>query len=188
MTLRIAHALALFCLMAMAGCATAPASTQESVTETTAEAPAVAVQYLQGEMVTTSPDGATPFGPPTPVIVKRVIDGAKGQILEDSWHGGEHHKSTMTLRAGTLIFDATNDKKTYEGTMTFATEDWLRGSVTYDIKMSDQSGTLTGTGAWEGDTYNTVKVFSDPTGTPQAKMTEALTIITEEAFNAAAPK
>jgi hypothetical protein len=54
--------------------------------------------------------------------------------------------------------------------------------------MLDQSGTITGTGTWSGDTYNTNKLFSDPTGTAQARMTESLRVITEDEFLNATPK
>ena len=94
----------------------------------------------------------------------------------------------MTLRAGTTNFDANDEKNSFAGTLTFESQDWLRGGVTYDITMTDKSGTIRGTGAWDGDTYRTSKVFSDPTGTPRAKMSESLTLITEAEFLALTPK
>ena len=121
-------------------------------------------------------------------MAKRTIDQASGQIVEDSWHGEEHHKTLFKVRSGTAVFDVSDEKKTFEGTVTFQTNDWLRGSVSYDIKILDQSGTITGTGVWAEDTYTTNKLFSDPTGTPRARMTETLTIITKEDFLASIPK
>jgi hypothetical protein len=153
-----------------------------------AQAKAVIVQYLKGQMLTTSPDGKTPYGPPIQVVAKRTIDSAAGTLIEDSWHGAEHHTSSFTLRAGTLIFDVSDKKKTFQGTMTFKTKNWLRGTVTYDIKMIKNPGTVTGTGSWMNDAYHTNKIFSDSAGTPRAKITEKLTVITRKVFYASRPK
>ena len=184
MASRIIQCLALVFSLCLMACA-ATHVTSGSITH---DASSPTIQFLKGQMLTTSPDGETPYGPPVDVIARRAIDAAKGLIVEDSWHGGEHHRTTMTLRAGTSIFDAHDDKKTFEGTLTFEDSDWLRGGVTYDIALSDQSGTITGTGDWEGDTYRTTKVFSDPTGVQRAKMSETLTLITEAEFDAARAK
>ena len=153
-----------------------------------ATAPEVVIQYMQGRMQTSSPDGATPYGPPLDVLVKRTVDEANGSIVEESWHGTEARISRLTLRSGTLIFDATDDANSFSGTMTFETQDWLKGNVTYDINMTDNSGRLTGTGTWSEETYSTDKLFSDPSGAPQAKIVESLTLISEAEFLAARPE
>ena len=168
----------------MMGCATANPNVETKV----ADEPSATIQYLKGQMFTTSPDGATPYGPPVDVLAKRTIDPARGEIVEDTWHGKEHHKTLFRLRADTLSFDVSDEKKTFEGVVTFQSDDWLRGSVNYAIELLDQSGTITGTGTWAGDTYSTNKLFSDPTGTPRARMTERLQTITEEDFVASTPK
>ena len=139
-------------------------------------------------MLTTSPDSATRYGPPVEVLAKRTIDRARGEIVEDSGHGKEHHKTLFRLRAGTLVFDVSDEKKTFEGTVTFQTRDWLRGSVSYDIKMLDHSGTITGPATWADNTSSTNKLFSDPTGTPRARMTETPKTVAEEDFLASIPK
>ena len=184
MTIRTIQSLWTICTLLMTACATVPTTTKNSAVET----PSLAVHFLKGQMLTTSPDGATPYGPPVEVLAKRTIDPARGEIVEESWHGKEHHKTLFRLRADTLSFDVSDGQKTFEGTVTFQTDDWLRGSVTYDIKMLDHSGAITGTGIWAGDTYSTNKLFSDPTGTPRARMTETLKIITQEDFLASIPK
>jgi hypothetical protein len=184
MTFRTIQYLSIICTILMTACATGPTTTNNSAVET----PSLAVHYLRGQMLTSSPDGATPYGPAVEVLAKRTTDLARGEIVEDSWHGKEHHKTFFRLRAGTLVFDVSDEKKTFEGTVTFQTRDWLRGSVSYDIKMLDHSGTITGTGTWAGDTYSTNKLFSDPTGTPRARMTETLKIVAKEDFLASIPK
>ena len=217
MKTRLDLCLLIICSVVFMGCATAKNTTQDTANDTaedTAEGTAEGtasdtagdsiedtnmdskdtdplspiVQYLKGQMNTTSPDGTVTYGPPVQVSAKRTIDPGNNTIVEDTWHDQENHKTLATLRPGTLIFDVSDEAKTFEGTITFQTEDWLLGSLTYNINMADGSGTLTGTGVWEGDTYKTNKMFSDPTGTPSAKITETLTIITEEEFLAAIPK
>lgn len=184
MTIRMIQTLSINCMILMTACAPVHMNTQSSVVET----PSLAVHYLKGQMLTTSPDGAAPYGPPVEVLAKRTIDRARGVIVEDSWHGKEHHKTLFRLRADTLSFDVSDSKKTFEGTVTLQTDDWQRGTVIYDIKMLDHSGTITGTGIWAGDTYSTNKLFSDPTGTPRARMTETLKIITKKDFLHSIPK
>ena len=183
MEFRRVRALFFACTMFM-GCATMNTTTDTKL----AEKPTTTIQYLKGQMITTSPDGSTPFGPPVQVLAKRTIDSTRGEIVEDTWHGKEQHKTILRLRAGSFSFDASDENKTFEGLMTFQSDDWLRGSVTYNIKMVDHSGTITGTGAWSGDTYSTNKLFADPSGTPRARMTETLQTITKEEFLASIPK
>jgi len=150
------------------------------------DASSVVVQFLQGTSTTTSPDGSIPYEGPTPVLAKRTVDATNGTILEESWHGGEYRKNLATLRPGTLIFDVSDEGKTYEGTLTFATEDWVYGSVTYDIAMATGNGTITGTGVWDNGTYTTDKMYSE-NGAAVAKIVESLGTITEDAFLAAIP-
>ena len=138
-----------------------------------------------GESIQTSPDGATPFGPPIQVRGMRKINTAEGTIIERSWHQGKHYTSLKTRQGDTNTFELSDEGNTYSGTVTFASEDWARASMTYDIKMNDGSGTLTGTGSWEGDRYTTHKIFSDPTGTPQVRIVDNLKLVTKEAFEAA---
>jgi hypothetical protein len=180
-----AHKKICLIFMVVAGaCASAPPSAVDPATSSLSPV----VQYLKGKMMTTSPDGAIPYGPPSEVLAKRTIDQASGTIVENSWHGKEEHKTMFVLRSGTMVFDVGDETKTFEGTVILKTKDWLRGSVSYDIKMLDQSGTLTGTGEWTGDTYSTNKLFLDSSGTAKARMTETLKLITEADFLAAIPK
>ena len=174
----------LFGMVVMMACATV----KKNIETKSTNKPSVTIQYLKGKMFTTSPDGTTPYGPPVEVLAKRTVNPDNGEIVEDTWHGKEYHKTLFRLRADTLSFDVTDEKKTFEGTVTFLSDDLLRGSVVYEIKMLDHSGTLTGTGTWAGGTYSTKKLFSDPTGTPRARMTETLQTVTKEVFLLSIPK
>ncbi|MGB0590637.1 MAG: hypothetical protein ACPGU1_13245 [Myxococcota bacterium] len=160
------------------GCATT-----HHVEATEAAATSSTTQYLVGEASSSSPDGKTPFGPPIAVRASREINLTAGTIVEHSWHRGEHHQSFFTRRGETLVFDVRNEKDSYHGTVTFSSADIAKASVTYNIAMTDGSGTLTGTGAWSGHTYRTDKIFSDPTGTPRARINETLTMVTKKAFD-----
>ena len=189
-------------MLCLSGCATTQGAEvsrteMESTTDTSDSGAAAAqpladaalkVQYLKGQLITTSPDGATPYGPPVSVLAKRIIDAKKGTIVEETWHGPEARSTTLVRRPETLIFDASDAEKSFTGTLTFQSEDWVRAEVTYDIAMSDNSGKISGKGVWSGDTYTTTKVFSDPSGAARAKMTETLQVVSETDFAAALPK
>ena len=103
----------------MMGCVVANPNVETKV----ADEPSATIQYLKGQMFTTSPDGATSYGPPVDVLAKRTIDPARGEIVEDTWHGKEHHKTHFRLRADTLSFDVSDEKKTFEGVVTFQSDD-----------------------------------------------------------------
>ncbi len=47
-------------MMVMMGCATV----KPNIETKAADEPSTAIQYFKGQMSTTSPDGATPYGPP----------------------------------------------------------------------------------------------------------------------------
>jgi hypothetical protein len=77
-------------------------------------------------------DGITPLrmaphptGLPFEVVAKRTVDQSSGEIVEDSWHGKELHKTLFRLRAGTLVFGVSDENMTFEGTVTSQTKDWL---------------------------------------------------------------
>ena len=152
--------------------------------ETATGATSEVVEYLQGEMAMTAPDGA-PYGPPTPVLARTTTSADRSQIIEESWHRGEQYRTVMTRRTGTHIFDMRDDARTFEGTLTFEHDDILRSPLAYDITMIDGSGVLIGTGTWNGDTYTTSKVVAATDGTPVALVSETLVLISEAAFLAA---
>ena len=180
-------------LLALSACAPTQHATklkvaQVSLASAQKEGPRVVYQYLKGLLETTSHDGKIPYGPFLTVLVKRSVDFDKGLIIEETWHHLEHRETRLVRRPGTLIFDASDREKSFEGTLTFASEDWLRANVVYDISSPELFGTLKGTGTWSGDTYTTQKVLYDPTNTPSTKMKETLTLISEEEYQDALPK
>jgi hypothetical protein len=173
-----ATAMLIGCSLLVAGCATSRHVEGEKA------APASSTtQYLVGEATSTSPDGSTPYGPPVAVRATRQIDADGGEIVEDSWHGAEHHRSLFKQRPDTLVFDVRDEGDSFKGTITFGSADLSKASVTYAIEMTDGSGSLHGTGSWNGNTYSTNKMFSDPTGTPRARIRETLTLVTKGAFD-----
>ncbi len=73
--------------------------------------------------------------------------------------------------------------------MTFEADDWATSDVTYDLEIFGQyPGTITGSGVWEADTYITDKVFTNSSGTVEARTTEVLTLIGEDEYSTALPK
>ena len=209
MKIRIVPYLLVICTVVLMGCSSKdsspkdhPDTASEVASETKADVgtdegtssvdtvpspPTIQLQYLKGTSDTTSPDGSVPYEMGVEVLVKRTIDHANNTITEESWHGQEHRITYLTLREGTLIFDSIDKDETFGGTMTFETKDWAHGSVVYDIKMLDGSGSLSGTGVWEGQTYKTDKLFSDASENPKAKIVEILNTISEEDYLASVP-
>ncbi|MFN3202356.1 MAG: hypothetical protein ACE366_28415 [Bradymonadia bacterium] len=143
------------------------------------------VQYLKGELVTTSPDGKRAFGPPVTVLAMRTVDPASGTITEQTRHGVEARTTTLQRQGETNTFEATDKAGSFKGTIAFGGADWAMGAATYQISMSDGSGTITGQGTWADKTYVTEKVFSDPKGTPRAKMVERLTLVSKAEYDQA---
>mgnify|MGYP007063409567 CR=1 FL=1 len=147
------------------------------------------VQHLRGEAITTSPDGATPYGPPKAILARWVMSAGGDALVEDAWHGADHFRSVFTRRPGGLVYDVADDAKTFNGTVTFAvTPEGAggdRAAMTYEIRMTDGSGTLTGTAEWEADVLKTDKLFSDGTQTARARIRESLKVITQAEFDAA---
>jgi hypothetical protein len=131
-------------------------------------------------LVTTSPDGETPYGPPKTVVARRTVSPSEGTISEYVVHPGEEHPSTLTRVGDTNVFRAEDEANTFEGTVTFEGPEWEWTRWTYDIEMSDGSGSVTGTGRLDGNGMETEKVFSGPDGAPVARITEHLEQIDNE--------
>jgi len=146
------------------------------------------IQFFRGDAVTTSPDGSIVYRPPQTVLARWVMSDGGDKLVEDAWHGAEHFRTVFTRRPGSLVYDVADDAKTFTGTVTFAvTPEGAggdRAAMTYEIRMSDGSGMITGTAKWVGDELQTYKIFSDPTETPRARIRERLYVITQAEFEA----
>lgn len=163
-------------LLACAGSSTnVHTSTHTTVVEpTTVEHRELVVTCYEGTTTVTSPDGATPYGAPAPVVVRRTVSPSEGTISEHVVSPGEEHPTTLTRVDDSNVFQATDDGNTFSGTLTFEGPEWEWTSWTYDISMTDGSGALRGTGRLEGNVMENEKIFAGPEGDPQARITEHL--------------
>ncbi len=181
---RLLSASATICLLTTLGCSDQADSSSADGDENGGPY----VQYLQGTFETTSPDGGMTYEA-VDVLAKKTIDSAAGTIVEYTLHGDEFRTTFFTQRPGTLIFDVTDEENTFSGTMTYEADDWATSDVTYDLEIFGQyPGTITGSGVWEADTYITDKVFTNSSGTVEARTTEVLTLIGEDEYSTALPK
>jgi len=148
--------------------------------KTEAPRPAATVKYYYGKVLTTSPDGKTPYGPPRFSLAKRTVDQATGTVMEVVRNGGKTFNTTLTRPAKGLAWTAADAEGTFSGTVTFA--DASLGAWTYDIVMKNGSGSIKGRGSVDAGGLKTEKVFSDPKGTPRARITEDLREISEQEY------
>ena len=141
------------------------------------------VRYYVGTYATMSPDGKQPYGPPVPVVGKRTLKKAEGIILEVLDLPTKHFEVTLT-RTKNNTFQGTDKGKTWTGTIVYAGDDWQWNSWTYDIRLSDGSGTLKGKGSLHAGKMETDKTFFDPTGAPKALILERLQTATAAEYTA----
>lgn len=164
------------------GSATASATSAASATTAaSASVPEASVHYYKGKVTTTSPDGKTPYGPPTDTVVRRAVDPNAGTIVEDVVSAGSEYPTTMRRIGETSAFEA-SDGTTFSGTLNFAGPEWQWDSWTYALAMSDKSGTITGTGRIENGTITTEKLFTPPNGKPSARIVDSLAPSSAEEF------
>jgi len=136
-----------------------------------------APRYYLGTTTTTSPDGATAYGPPFPVAVRRTLDPRRGTIDEYVVHPGSTHPTHLRRDPGAgpqAIFTAEDDQRSFTGTITFTGPDWAWTAWTYAITLSDGSGTLRGSGRADARSITTDKLFHGPDGQPRARIRERL--------------
>ncbi len=144
----------------------------------------VAVSYYSGEMLTTSPDGSIPYGPPKKSLVKRTIDTKNHTITELVYHGNKVFEARMVRDDGPLDYKASDPDGSYSGTISFVGQNVKKSDWTYDLKMSDGSGSITGEGKIDAKSIETTKYFTDPSGEKQVRITDQLTRISRGDFEA----
>lgn len=157
------------------------AATSDVPTTHAEEHAATSVRYYEGTSTTTSPDGATPYGPPVAVLVRRQVDPAAQRIEEHVINEGRAFPTTLRQTQGEE-FSASDEGETFHGTVTFSGPDWAWTSWTYDLTMSDGSGTLRGSGTLSAEGIDTEKMFHGPDGSAQALIVEHLRPIDEATY------
>lgn len=138
--------------------------------------------YYYGEVNTTSPDGKTPYGPVKHSLVKRTIDEKGKTIIEDVMQDGKMFNTKLTQTDKNNVFTATDDAKSFSGTLTFEGENWKWSNWTYDIEMTNGSGKIVGEGKLTSSGVETTKKFILPDGKEQVLITENLKEITKEEY------
>lgn len=159
-------------LLCVAGCATTrqPGGT----TAVAHEPPQPTTAYYFGTVQTSSPDGAQPYGPPKPGLVQRVIDPARGTIVETVLDRGALRRTTLTRQAETNVFAATADDASFTGTLTMTGEPWAYTGWTYAISMTDGRGRIEGTGTLDATGLRTEKYFVSADGVRRVRIVDDL--------------
>jgi hypothetical protein len=141
-------------------------------------------EYFIGSVSTTSPDGATPFGPAKDSVARRAISADRNTIEEQVFYGGKLQRTVLTRTPGTSTWAAKDDAGTFSGTINAEGPDELRWTKwTYQIEMADRSGVISGSGERSADGFTTGKLFSAG-GAPRAKITETYRTATKLDFEA----
>lgn len=145
--------------------------------------PERSVTYFEGTSVTSSPDGATAYGPPTAVLVRRTVDPTARTIEEYVVHPGEAFPTTMRQLDG-AVFSARDAAGSFSGSLTYEGPAWAFTGWDYDLAMTDGSGKIVGHGAATAGAITTDKRFVDPSGTLRARIREDLRAIDEARYRA----
>lgn len=153
--------------------------------DTDAPAPEATVAWYTGTVATRDPADGTLFFPEQDTAARRRVDPTAGTIVEEVVSDGEIIVTTMTRRGEDLVFDVTDDGGSVSGTLTFAGAGWDFTGWTYDLTLTDGSGTLTGTATIDATAIHTDKVFHDPDGADVAQIEDTLAAVDEATWQAA---
>ena len=169
------HLFATSLLAAVACGAKAPAAPQFGPADTTT--------YYLGTSDVLGMDG-TVYVDDAPTIVERTVSPATGTILETVYVAMQHAMVTTTLRqtANPQVFQATDAKASFTGTLIYDGDPWNPAGWTYDIALADNGGTITGTAKLTGDAITAEKLFTGPDGTPQARIVDVARRVSKEEF------
>lgn len=158
--------------------------TIHSSADDTGSPPAPFTLYLHGSSQVSSPDGSSAYGPADDVLVRRTSTPAQGQIVEETWYSGEAGRTTLVRQGDTTVFDASDAAGTFTGTLSFDGPEWDWNHWTYDIVLTDGSGSLVGEGTWDGAAWQSVKTFSDADGNAVARIQDDLAGVDQASFDA----
>jgi len=138
--------------------------------------------WYAGTMATSSPDGATPYGPPKPALVARTVDPSHRRIVEVVVDDGRLRTTTLHRKGDTNVFTASDDSTSFTGTVTMVGDGWSFSGWTYDLSMSDGSGKITGSAEIDGTGIQTEKYFLAPNGEKQVKIVDQLAQISKAEY------
>ncbi len=138
-------------------------------------------KYYAGKVITTSPDGSTPYGPAKFSLVKRSLDQKNKRITEWVSQDGKVFDTKLIQQNNSAVFNAQDSAKTFSGILTFSGDNWKWNSWIYDITMTDGSGKISGKGFLTNEGIKTEKYFTKG-NIAVVKITEDLKEINYEEF------
>ncbi len=173
-------------LLAVSGC-----GSQSRVTPPPAPPPEPApapvaadeTSYYLGTSDVLGMDG-TVYVDDAPSILERTVSPRTGTITETVYVQFQGAMMTSTLRQtdDPQVFQATDEKASYSGTLTYAGDPWNPTGWTYDITLADNGGTITGTAKFSRDEISAEKLFTDGGGQPRARILDVVKRVTKEEY------
>lgn len=145
---------------------------------------AAGTAYYYGQVSMFSPDGRLPYGKTDSAVKREVLDGGARiieTVTQPAASPGMRAKESVTelkRRKKTLVYDASDDKGTFSGTVSFKgpkLEDW-----TYDIKLA-KGGTIKGHATLSEEGIKTEKQLSGVSRPMLVK--EDLKPVSEQVYN-----
>ncbi|MBS1962471.1 MAG: hypothetical protein JST04_09660 [Bdellovibrionales bacterium] len=148
--------------------------------------------FYAGNVSFSSPDGANALGGTTS-LVKRVTNRAKREIVETVYQPPKHEGGSMTAivthlkrKGSSNVFEASDEGKTFRGTVTFEGPEWKWTRWTYAIDMlaaGEPNGmTVSGEGEISPYAIKTSKTLSDANGDATLLVREELGRVTPAEF------
>jgi hypothetical protein len=141
------------------------------------------VAFYVGTVTTTDPDTGASFGPAKDTAVSRTIDPVAHTIVEEVLDGADTIITTMSQRENSNVFDASDDGATFSGTLTFTGAPFHFTGWSYDLSLTDLSGTIEGSATIDDEGIATDKVFKDAGGVAQARIQDALAAVDEATYD-----
>lgn len=148
--------------------------------------------FYAGNVSFSSPDGANTLGGTTS-LVKRVTNAAKREIVETVYQPAKAPGAPVTpivthlkRKGSTNVFEASDEGKTFRGTVTYDGPEWKWTHWTYAIEMlsgGEPTGqTVTGEGEISPYSIKTSKTLSDASGNATLLVREELGRVTPAEF------
>ena len=174
-------AITVIALAACGGHAAAPVAKQPTPVVAATPTLKTVTTYYTGTTEMAPPESKEPRNP-RPYIVERTVDPEEHQLVEKVLVHGTMTATTMTATADPNVFTATDENKSFTGTITYKGKPWAWTSWHYDLKMADGSGTISGDATVTDDNIDTVKRFASPDGIVRMVIKDHIKPVDESVF------
>jgi len=175
------------CALLLAACGGSSASSPQgggaSKPGKPAKLPPESTTYYLGTSQASGADG-TPFGPPQPALVERIVKPAHKTIIETVLVDSRMLTTTLTQSQRPHVFEAIDEIASFTGTLTYEGPMWAFTRWHYDIILADGKGRIEGFAEIKLDRLHIEKFFVGPGGERQVRIVEDLKKITRSAFEA----